>query len=144
MASFRYLTTELFALPYIYCDEMRVELAMPRNRCLRVKNKEIWYMCFETDSKTGAFLEFMTNGTLDFQSRASEDSFVIFRDKKERNAFEAWLTQNIQEMDKIPESEIGVSIQNRVEKAGNNFIFKPVEMMKFKDLFEYWKDCIST
>jgi hypothetical protein len=82
VASFKYLTTELFTLPYIYCDEMQIELACPRNGHVFVNRKEIWFMYDELESKLGAFLYFLTNGTLDFNSRASEAAFIIFKNEQ--------------------------------------------------------------
>lgn len=143
-AAFKCLSTELFTLPYIYCDEMRIELAEPKNGCIHSGRREVWYMYYELDSRNGAFLHFLTNGSFDFNSRMGEAPFVCFFDNKlQRKEFEAFLAANIANLDKMPDDELGVIKQDRITKAGESFIFKPVEMIKVRDMFNQWKQNIS-
>lgn len=138
-AYFRYLTTELFSLPYIYCDEMRVELADPTNGWVRSEGRELWYMYYELDSRQGAFLNFITNGSFDFNSRMSMSAFVMYRDEAERKEFESYLEKNLDKFDAIPDSELGLMMQKRIYDSGENFIFKPIEMIKVVELFDSWR-----
>jgi hypothetical protein len=139
-ALFKYLTTMLFTLPYISCDEMRIELADPENSCIRcLGQREIWYQYYELDSRNGAFLHFMTNGSFDFNSRMSEAAFIIFNNKEQRKKFEAFIRDNLDKLDAIPEDKLGIMKQNRIEMANEYFIFKPVEMIKIKTLFGQWE-----
>ncbi len=137
-ASFRYLNTELFSLPYVYCDEMRVQLVDPTNGSIRVQGRELWYQYFILNSRVGAFLEFITDGTLDLNSRMSESAFVIYRDEKERDDFENYLSRNLDQLDAFQDSELGLMKQQRIVESGESFVFNPVEMIKICELFEEW------
>lgn len=138
-ASFYYLTTELFKLNYIYCDEMRVALPAPGYGYLRTEGREIRYMYYELNGKNGAFLSFLTNGTFDFQSRGSEASFILFRNREERENFETWLKSNLNRLDSIPDSDFGKSIQGIINRSKQKFAFSPVEMMKVYEMHRVWQ-----
>lgn len=138
-ASFRYLSTELFTLPYVYCDEMRIEFACPRNGHVFSNGKEVWYMYYELDSKLGAFLHFLTNGSFDFNSRVSETAFTIFKNKKQRESFENFLGRNLDQLEKMNEDELGLMKRNRIEKSGENFLFDPVQMINIQRMFSNWE-----
>ncbi|MFA5985708.1 MAG: ATP-binding protein [Methylococcaceae bacterium] len=137
-ASFRYLSTPLFMLPYIYCNEMRIELAVPTNGHIQIGSREIWYQYYEIDGRSGAFLHFLTDGTYNFNSRMSEGAFVLYRDSAQRESFEKYASQNILELDKIQESCLGKMHDQKIQKANQNFLFKPIEMIKLNTLFKSW------
>ena len=139
-ASFRYLSTELFSSHYIYCDEMRLELVHPEDGFVHVGRRIVRYMYYELDSRNGALLHFMTNGEFNFKSRLSEAAFVLYRDQGERKAFESYLQDNLDELDALPNSEVGEMAQQRIDQADiGGFTYKPVEMIKVCDLFKRWK-----
>jgi Putative DNA-binding domain len=137
-ANFRYLSTKLFSLTYICCDETRVRLACPDNHCIRVGGREIWYMSYELDSRNGAFLNFLTNGSFDFRSRSSEAAFIVYKSKGQREEFESFVSTNIDLIDKENDDEGALLVEKIIEKNKRNFIFKPTEMMKLKVIFDRW------
>ncbi|BBD57580.1 hypothetical protein NIES2109_03470 [Nostoc sp. HK-01] len=138
-AKFKYLSTTLFTLPYMYCDEMRIALAVHKNGHVRASGREIWYMYYVLQSRTGAFLNFMTDSKLDFQSLVGEAVFLLYRNHEERKEFENYLLNNLERLNEIDDSIIGKNIQNEIDRAGQEFIFKPVEMIKVKELFKFWR-----
>lgn len=138
-AAFRYLSTELFSLPYIYCDEMRITLAAPKNGVVNVKGRDIWYQYYVLEDRNGAFLYFLTDGSLDFHSRISEACFICFRDDAERKAFEEFLSANLSRLDALPEDERAGSAKLSIKRAGTGFVFDPVVMMKVKALHAAWR-----
>ncbi|MHC0061456.1 ATP-binding protein [Nostoc sp. UIC 10890] len=138
-AEFKYLSTTLFTLPYMYCDEMRIELAVPSNGHIRVSRREVWYIYYVLQSRNGAFLNFMTDSKIDFQSRGGEAIFLLYRNHDERKEFENYLSNNLNKLDEIDDSDIGRHIQSDLDREDQHFIFKPVEMVKVKNLFEYWR-----
>jgi len=42
-ATFKYHSTTLFELEYMYCDEMRIEFAVPKTAMVRLKDFENWF-----------------------------------------------------------------------------------------------------
>jgi hypothetical protein len=138
-ARFKYLSTTLFALSYMYCDEMRVMLAVPNNGYIRIAGREIWYMYYIFQGRNGAFLNFLTDGSFDFRSRGSDDTFLLFRDENEQKEFESFLTSNIEKLDGIEDSSLGSIIKDRIERDDGRTGFDPVEMFKVKHLFSWWK-----
>ena len=139
MAKFKYLSTELFQLPYMNCDEMRIELAVPENGNVYTKGREVWYMYYVLESRNGAFLHFMTDGTYNLQSRGGEAAFIMYRNNNEKKEFEEYLAANLNKLDEIPDSDFGKLKQSRIEKSGQNFVFSPIEMVKIVTLYNNWK-----
>jgi hypothetical protein len=96
-------------------------------------------MYYVLSNRNGSFLNFITNGQLDFGSRGGDASFLLFRDEDERIEFESYLETNIDEFQIIEESPMGVAINKSIEEAGKKFRFDPAEMIKVKDIFNLWK-----
>lgn len=141
-ANFRYLSTKLFSLTYICCDEARVRLACPDNHYIRLGKREIWYMSYELDSKNGAFLHFLTNGSYDFRSRNSEAAFIVYKNEAQRREFERYVSENIDLVDSENSDAGALIVQKSIERDQRNFIFKPIEMMKLKAIFEKWNQSL--
>jgi len=81
-ATFKYHSTTLFELEYMYCDEMRISLSVPNKEYLRLNDSENWYYYFEHNELNGKFLYFMTNGFSYLKSRSSGFPFIIFENKE--------------------------------------------------------------
>jgi hypothetical protein len=139
-AKFKFFNTELFSLPYIYCDEMRVIFSCPENGRIHNGNKEHWYMYFELNSRNGAFLDYLTNKSRSFQSRQSEASFILFEDENQRKRFEHFAKDHIADLDQIADDPGAVFNKSKIIKAGRNFIFDPVIMTKIHDMFTTWSE----
>jgi hypothetical protein len=140
-AKFKYLTTELFSLPYMYCDEMRVALAVPDNGYLRHNNGELWYMYYILDSRNGAFLNFMTNSTFTFHGRIRQGGmpYLMYRNTADKSEFEHYLSNNIDKLNLIPHSEFAELTQSRINESGQQFVFNPIQMDKITTLHEQWR-----
>ena len=137
-AKFKYLTTELFELNYIYCDEMRIELAAPQIGYVEVDGRKIYYMYFVLDSRSGAFLEFLTDGTFNFCCRGLEAPFILYRNNLEKKEFEEYLSNNVKELDAMPDSELIRLKQREVERSGISVLGNPNEMLKVATLHREW------
>ncbi|BBB62506.1 DNA-binding protein [Undibacterium sp. KW1] len=137
-AKFRYLSTVLFTLAYVCCDDSRIEFVDPTNASIRTKSREIWYQYFELNGRDGAFLYFMTKGTYDFHSPMSQAAFILYKSEEQRRLFETYVKENLSALDAQPEDEIGKIRKNRIAQANENFYFDPVEMIKLKNLFDIW------
>lgn len=137
-ANFRYLSTKLFSLTYICCDETRIRLACQDNHHIRADKREIWYMSYELDSRNGALLHFLTNGSLDFRSRQAEAAFIVYKNEAQRIEFEKFISENINLIDAENDDAGALVVEKAIERSKNHFIFKPTEMMKLKVVFEKW------
>lgn len=137
-ANFRYLSTKLFSLAYICCDETRIRLACPDNHYIRADKREIWYMSYELDSRNGAFLHFLTGGSFDFKSRSAEAIFIVYKNESQRREFEKYISENINLIDAEDDDPGALIVEEAIERAERNFLFKPTEMMKLKVIFEKW------
>ncbi|MGL5877313.1 MAG: hypothetical protein ACRC2V_05970, partial [Xenococcaceae cyanobacterium] len=128
-----------FTLRYMYCDERSISLAVPNDGYIKRSGRVILYMYYILESRNGAFLNFMTDSTLNFKSKGHEGIFILFKNNNEHQEFENYLENNLDKLDEIDDSGIGSIIQDRITKAGEYFNFNPVEMSKLKKLFEIWK-----
>ncbi len=137
-ASFKYLSTTLFSLPYVYCDEMRIELVDPKNASIRIASREIWYKYYELEGREGAFLYFITNGTYNFRSRMCEAAFIMYRNQEQKHRFESYVKNNHSELDAQSDDGMGKLSKDRIAQAKQHFLFDPVEMTKLKKLFDIW------
>ena len=82
-ATFKYHSTTLFELEYMYCDEMRIILAVPKTEIVKLKEYQNWFYYYDLQELDGIFLQFLTNKLTRFHSRSTVFPFVIFDNKLE-------------------------------------------------------------
>jgi len=138
-AYFLYFNTVLFSLPYILCDEMRVQLATPSNGCIRIEGRDIRYQYYIIESKQGAFHKFIYNGEIGKSFENDMTAYVFYKNKHEKNIFERYISNNIEKLDAINDSKWANVIQEKINKCEDSFLFKPVEMKKVVELFDCWR-----
>ena len=137
-AKFKYLSTTLFTLPYMYCDEMRILLAVPTNAHVQLLVREVWYMYYVLESRNGAFLNFITDGRFNFG--LGESIFLVFRNSDEQKDFNHYLEKNLDRLDSMDDSSVGINAQNKIKDAGDDFLFNPIEIVNIKKIFDIWKE----
>lgn len=86
-AVFKYHSTTLFELEYMYCDEMRITLPVPQSAYVKLSTSEKWFYFYDLSDLDGFFLYFLTDGNLNLKSRGSNAPFILFRNKEEQAAF---------------------------------------------------------
>jgi hypothetical protein len=86
-ASFRYHSTELFELEYMYCDEMRITLPVPDTAYLPLKGQHKWFYYYNLESLSGRFLRFLLNNRFDFSCRGASAPFAVFRNETQVEEF---------------------------------------------------------
>lgn len=57
-ASFKFHTTTLFELEYMYCDEMRIVLPVPETEYIKFSKTEQWFYYYNLETLSGVFLYF--------------------------------------------------------------------------------------
>ncbi len=101
-AIFKFHSTILFELEYMYCDEMRIVLPVPETKYIRLSNSEQWFYYYDISKLSGIFLHFLTNGKLDFQSRGSYAPFIVFKDAAQQKEFIEVLKNNEEKVLALP------------------------------------------
>lgn len=137
-ATFKYHSTTLFELEYMYCDEMRIKLAVPDTEYLRLNDTENWYYYFELNELNGKFLHFMTNGLSHLKSRSSGFPFILFENKQERKMFNNYLIDNIDLLIKTNSGFYGEHAKERMKQQNKDSVIDPIFIDKILQIHEEW------
>lgn len=100
-AIFKYQLNTLFELVYIYCDEMRIVLANPKSKYVRINGEENWFYYYNLNDWDGIFLKFLTSTMFNFGSRGSGAPFLIFENENEIAEFKEYLENNPEEIESV-------------------------------------------
>ncbi|MBF0406681.1 MAG: ATP-binding protein [Candidatus Riflebacteria bacterium] len=115
-ATFKYHSTTLFELKYMYCDEMRIELPFPKTEIVRLKEYINWFYYYDLHELDGIFLQFMTNKLTHFHSRSSVFPFVIFDNETERKDFIDYVVNNEDDFQKIKPDYWAEHAKDKIKK----------------------------
>ncbi|PCH67359.1 MAG: hypothetical protein COC06_11375 [Bacteroidales bacterium] len=137
-ATFKYHSTTLFELEYMYCDEMRIELSVPKTQYIELNKSRNWYYYFDLSELNGTFLYFMTNGLTDLHSRGSGFPFIIFKNKQQRISFNTYLSKNEQLLNEINADFHGQYAKESMDKANKSSVIDPIFIDKIVQLHDNW------
>jgi len=137
-ATFKYHSTTLFELEYMYCDEMRISLSVPNTEYLRLNDSENWYYYFDLNELNGKFLYFMTNGFSFLKSRSSGFPFIIFENKLQRKLFNNYVAENQKLLEDIKPGFHGEHAKKSMKQQGKDSVIDPVFIDKLLQLYEKW------
>lgn len=137
-ATFKYHSTTLFELEYMYCDEMRINLSVPDTEYLKLNDSENWYYYFDLDELNGKFLHFMTNGFSYLKSRSSGFPFIIFENKKQRKLFNSYVAENQKLLEDIKPGFHGEHAKKRMKQQDKDSVIDPIFIDKLLQLYEKW------
>jgi hypothetical protein len=137
-ATFKYHSTTLFELEYMYCDEMRISLSLPNTEYLRLNDSENWYYYFDLNELNGKFLYFMTNGFSYLKSRSSGFPFIIFENKQQRKLFNNYVVENQKLLEDIKPGFHGEHAKKRMKQQDKDSVIDPVFIDKLLQLYEKW------
>jgi len=135
-AVFKYHSTTLFEQEYMFCDEMRLQFAVPETEYLRLENGHDWYYYYDLTTLNGKFLYFLTDGLKHLSSRGSAFPFIIFKDHTEREDFNEYVMQNQALLQEIEPSYFAIHAkkamvqQNRESSVDPDFIDRAVQLYK--------------
>lgn len=136
---FQYIGTELFGLEMIYLDEMRLIVPCPKNGGIPVNDDYLVYHYYELDSIEGAFLEFLTNGEINFYSRCGEAPFLVFNSEEDHGEFLDYVRSHINEFADYPISskwKIGNSLYR--QKASERSSITEEEVGRIRSFYDHW------
>lgn len=136
-AIFKYHTTTLFKIRYVYCDEMNIMLPEPESCQIIIDKERKWFFYFLLDDLKGQFLHFLTDGTLNVKSRASSAPFILFKDEQEKKTFIKYLKQSTGKLNKIKPSYDAEETLKRAKIEGT--VDDPIFVDRAYQLFENWK-----
>lgn len=137
-ATFKYHSTILFELEYMYCDEMRIELAVPKTAIVRLKEYENWFYYYDLQELDGVFLQFMTNKLTHFHSMSSIFPFVIFDNETERQEFIDYVVNNEDDFHKIKPDYWADHAKEKMKKQKKCSVIDPIFVYRITELHQKW------
>ncbi|MBX2895208.1 MAG: ATP-binding protein [Cyclobacteriaceae bacterium] len=137
-ATFKYHSTTLFELEYMYCDEMRIALAVPETANVRLKEYENWFYYYDLQELNGIFLQFMTNKLTHLHSRGSTFPFVLFDKKSEKAEFIDYVVNNEDTFHKIVPSYWGEHAKKEMKEQKKGLTIDPIFIDRITQFHERW------
>jgi len=125
-AKFKYHTTILFELEYMFCDEMRLELSVPDTEFIKINDTENWYYYYDLSKLNGKFLYFLSDRLLNLNSRTSMFPFLIFKNDEEKNDFNRFLLANPKIIEKTEVSFHGKDAEKRMKLSNKKSVIDPL------------------
>lgn len=138
-AIFKYHSTTLFELKYMFCDEMRIEFPVPQTGYINKEKDKNWYYYFELDSLNGIFLQFITDNLSHIKSRSSCFPFLIFKDKNERIIFEEYLYKNYDVLINLESTFWGKDALKRMKEIQKESAIDPIFVDQIIQFYNTWK-----
>lgn len=139
-ATFKYQSTTLFELEYMFCDEMRIVLPVPENEYLRLDDGENWYHYYDLKTINGKFLYFLTNGLTHLNSRDSGFPFIIFEDEAERENFNHYTMENQFIFIEIEPSHLAINAKKIMKQQNKESVIDPNFIDRAVQLYKKWKN----
>lgn len=143
VASFKYHSTVLFELEYVYCDEMRKILPAPEWSNVAQPHKGngfyFYYFYYDMSSLLGLFSYFLTDNKLDFTSRGGGAPFICFENENERLEFENHISHNVTEIEAMSPSSQAQKIDKKLDEMNFNSSTNAVFAYKVWEIFQSWR-----
>ncbi len=139
IATFKYHSTTLFELEYMYCDEMRIELAVPKTAIVRLKEYENWFYYYNLEELDGIFLQFITNKLTHLHSRGSAFPFVIFNNKIEIEEFIDYVVKNENQFHKIKPDFWAEHAKDNMNKQDKGSVIDPIFIDRITQMYQKWQ-----
>ncbi len=137
-ATFKYHSTTLFELEYMYCDEMRIELSVPETAYVKLKNSENWFYYYNLEELNGIFLYFMTNRLTHIHSRYPVFPFVLFDNVGQLEKFKEYILANEATLEDIKPDIFAEFAKDKMKKQGKNSVIDPLFIDKIVQLRKGW------
>lgn len=138
-AKFMFHTTPLAELEYMFCDEMRIMLPIPKTGYLCLETGDNWYYHYKMDTLSGLFLYLLTKSELSLESRGMSAPFIIFKDETEKQLFENYLIDNQTQLEQTPIGFAGKFASKNIQRVGKEFGVDPIFADKAHQIFLTWK-----
>lgn len=134
-ATFKYHSTTLFELEYMYCDEMRLTFAVPTTAYVDTSKHKNWFYYYNLEELDGIFLFFLTNGLSNLYSRSSVFPFAIFDNKQEFQKYMEYLKSDDNIIDSVEPEGYGVRAKNRMRREKKESVIDPIFIDKVMQLY---------
>ncbi len=129
-AAFKYHSTTLFELEYMYCDEMRIELYVPQIAYVKLKNSKNWFYYYNLEELNGIFLYYITDGLTNLHSRSSAFPFVLFDNKIQLKKFIKYIQENESSLSKIKPNFWTEDAKKRMKEQSKNSVIDPLLLIE--------------
>jgi hypothetical protein len=137
-ATFKYHSTTLFELEYMYCDEMRIALAVPKTAIVRLKEYHNWFYYYNLQELDGIFLQFMSDKLTHLHSRSSAFPFVIFENESEKDRFINFVIVNEDDFHEIEPDYGAIHAKNEMKKQQKGSVIDPIFIDRITQLHKKW------
>lgn len=137
-ATFKYHSTTLFELEYMYCDEMRIELAVPKTAIVKLKEYENWFYYYDMQELDGIFLYFVTNKLTNLHARSLVFPFVIFDSKSQQEEFIDYVANNEEGFHKIEPTYWAEHAKDEMKMQQKGSVIDPIFIDRITQLFPKW------
>jgi hypothetical protein len=138
-AAFRYHTTTLLALDYVYLDEMRLLLPAPDTQHVDFTDQMRWFYYYDLDSAAGSFWTFLTADRSALTSRGTAPPFLLFRDRAERQAFITYLLAYETQLAKIEPGLAAEQAERRMQQDNFDLVIRPLDLGRIQVLYNQWR-----
>lgn len=138
-ATFKYHSTTLFELEYMYFDEMRIVFAVPNSECLEINDIDNLYYYFDKNDLRGKFLYFLTDGFSHLKSRTSGFPFIIFENEQQRKLFNSYVAENQKLLEDIEPGFHGKNAQTIMEQQNKDSEVDPIFIDKLLQIHKSWR-----
>lgn len=138
---FKFHSTILFELEYMYCDEMKIEFPIPDSEHLKIDDEnDNWYYYFDLSTKKGKFLIFLSNNLSNMESRGVEAPFLVFKNKKEKERFNKYIRENKKEFKKTEPYFYSILARDKMIESKKRLTMDPIFAGK---VYEFYKNTWS-
>jgi hypothetical protein len=138
-ATFKYHTTKILELNYVYLDEMRLLLPEPSIQHVDFSNQMQWFYYYDINSIAGSFLSFLTAEQPTLTSRGATPPFLLFTSQSERQNFIAYLIANEALLTEIIPSSAARAAEQALRTTEYNPVIRPVDLSRINDLYTKWR-----
>ena len=137
-ATFKYDSTTLFELEYMFCDNGGIEFSVPDIEIVKIKNTDNWFYYYVLNELKGLFLYFITDGITRLYSRNSTFPYILFKDEIEKMEFKEYLESDKNIFDNIEQSNAGYLADSAILRENRNPTIDPIFIDKVLQLHKIW------
>lgn len=136
-ATFKYHSTILFELEYMFCDEFRIEFSVPTNERIEIGEEDNCYYYFDLTKRNGLFQIFLSDSFKYESSRGVSSPFLIFKNESHKKEFNQYLKSNVDSFNRI-EHNRGEEVKERMESHNRRSAIEPLFIGKVLNQHKKW------
>jgi hypothetical protein len=137
-ATFKYHSTILFELEYMFCDEFRIESSVPTKERVKVGEEDNWYYYFNLNERNGLFQIFLSDNFKYESSKGQSNPFITFKNDSEKMKFNQHLNTNAKNFNEL-EHNYGKRVKEIMDQHNRSTQIDPIFVGKIINQYQKWK-----